>query len=156
MTSSQGDLHATLDSLLDAQRRMADADSSYYRSLVEYQLAVKNVQLEKGTLLDYCQIFLSEGRWPSGAYTDAEARESRRGESQDIPFQEEQDTWLSRGTFDQLRSVPPRAKPANDEPLPTGSESDDTETDPAISDESGVDFTDQSADVQNEDRPAFE
>jgi outer membrane protein TolC len=148
--------NATLDSLLDAQRRMADADSSYYRSLVEYQLAVKNVQLEKGTLLDYCQIFLSEGRWPSGAYTDAEARESRRGESQDIPFQEEQDTWLSRGTFDQLRSVPPRAKPANDEPLPTGSESDDTETDPAISDESGVDFTDQSADVQNEDRPAFE
>ena len=139
--------NATLDSLLDAQRRMADADSSYYRSLVEYQLAVKNVQLEKGTLLDYCQIFLSEGRWPSGAYSDAEARESRRGESQDIPLQEDQDTWLSRGTFDQLRSVPPRAMPANDESLPSGSQSDDTESDPAISDESGAA---QSADAKNE------
>ncbi len=97
--------NATLDSLLDAQRRLADADSSYYRSLVEYQLAVKNVQLEKGTLLDYCQIYLSEGPWPSGAYTDAEARQARRGEARDIPNQEDQDTWLSRGTFDQLKST---------------------------------------------------
>lgn len=72
--------NATLDSVLDAQRRLSDAEVSYYRSLVEYQLAVKNVQLEKGTLLEYNEIFLNEGAWPSQAYDDAEFREWTRGE----------------------------------------------------------------------------
>ena len=144
--------NATLDSLLDAQRRMADADSSYYRSLVEYQLAVKNVQLEKGTLLDYCQIYLSEGRWPSGAYSDAEARESRRGESRDIPLPEDQDSWLSRGAFDQLRSAPPRARAANTEP----ESSEAPAPEPAMTDESNEDFIEQSADAEPDDRPSFE
>lgn len=72
--------NASLDSVLDAQRRLSDAEVSYYRSLMEYQLAVKNVQLEKGTLLEYNEIFLNEGSWPSQAYADAEFRESLRGE----------------------------------------------------------------------------
>lgn len=72
--------NASLDSLLDAQRRLADADSTYYRSLVEYQLAVKNVQCEKGTLLDYNEIYLNEGAWPSKAYDDAADREDAKGE----------------------------------------------------------------------------
>lgn len=70
--------NASLDSLLDAQRRQSDADTAYFRSLVEYQLAVKNVQLEKGTLLDYNQIGLNEGAWPDKAYADAEDREGHR------------------------------------------------------------------------------
>lgn len=90
--------NASLDSLLDAQRRLADAEAAYYRSRVEYQLAVKNVQLERGTLLDYNEVYLSEGAWPSKAYDDAEARESLRGDARQfkdltrVP-------WVSQGAY---------------------------------------------------------
>ena len=77
--------NASLDSLLDAQRRQSDADTAYFRSLIEYQLAVKNVQLEKGTLLDYNQIGLNEGPWPDKAYADADDREAHRSDPILIP-----------------------------------------------------------------------
>ena len=95
---------ATLDSLLDAQRRISDADVSYYRALVEYQLAVKNVQLEKGTLLEYNEIYLSEGAWPSKAYDDAEELEATRGEPLPTLDSERQAPWVSRGMYPQLVS----------------------------------------------------
>ena len=78
--------NATLDTLLDAQRRQSDADTAYYRSLVEYQLAVKNVQLEKGTLLDYNEISLNEGPSPDQAYIDAADREAHRSQSISLPI----------------------------------------------------------------------
>jgi hypothetical protein len=64
-----------LDLLLDAQRRFADADTSYFRSLLEYALAVKNVHYQKGSLLEFNDIFLAEGPWPGKAYRDALVRE---------------------------------------------------------------------------------
>ena len=67
-----------LDLLLDAQRRLADAESQYYRSLMEYTLAIKDVHLQKGSLLDYNEVFLAEGPWPGKAYLDACRRERLR------------------------------------------------------------------------------
>jgi outer membrane protein TolC len=97
--------NATLDSLLDAHRRQAEADVAYYRALVEYQLAIKNFQLEKGALLEYCQIFLSEGAWPSQAYDDADLRESMRGDPRtQIPVGGDENPWISRGTFRQSQA----------------------------------------------------
>lgn len=55
---------ATADQVLDAQRRLAESEQSYFQALVEYAVAVKNVHFEKGTLMDYNQIVLSEGAWP--------------------------------------------------------------------------------------------
>lgn len=49
-----------LDLWLDAERRYVDAEIRFHRAAVEYVLAVKNVHFEKGTLLDYGQVFLSE------------------------------------------------------------------------------------------------
>lgn len=46
--------------LLDAQRREADAEINYYRALVEYSLAVKNVHYEKGSLLEYDNVLLTD------------------------------------------------------------------------------------------------
>lgn len=69
--------NATVDLLLEAQRRMADADVSYFRALIEYSLSIKNVQLEKGTLFDYNEITLEEGPWPEQAYCDALERQIR-------------------------------------------------------------------------------
>ncbi len=67
-----------LDLQLDAQRRLADAESLYFRSLAEYMVAIKNVHLEKGSLLAYNDIHLAEGEWPDKAYRDASRRERLR------------------------------------------------------------------------------
>jgi outer membrane protein TolC len=60
--------------VLDAQRRLAEAEARYAAAQVEYALAVKNVHFEKGTLLDYNEIFLAEGPWPWQAHCDAATR----------------------------------------------------------------------------------
>lgn len=67
-----------LDLQLDAQRRFADAESLYYRALAEYMVAIKNVHLEKGSLLSYNDVHLAEGDWPEKAYRDAAQREKMR------------------------------------------------------------------------------
>lgn len=112
---------ASLDSLLDAQRRQSDADSAYFRSLVEYQLAVKNVQLEKGTLLDYNQIGLNEGDWPEKAYADAEDREAHRHRPilSSLPWSQRPIPWtqgpiVSRGIFPQPTSILPAINSSED------------------------------------------
>jgi hypothetical protein len=46
--------------LLEAQRRGLDALIRYHQSAVEYQLSIRNVHLERGTLLPYCKVFLNE------------------------------------------------------------------------------------------------
>lgn len=56
---------------LDAQRLVAEAEVQFFRALVEYELAVKNVHFEKGSLLEYNGVALTEGNWPSKAYSDA-------------------------------------------------------------------------------------
>ena len=64
--------------LLDAQRRLAEAESRYYQARVEYAIAVRNVHFEKGSLLDFCHVALSESDWPGKAYLDAAQRDRRR------------------------------------------------------------------------------
>src|SRR5262245_61287948 len=48
------------EALLEAERRFAEADIQYYRALVEHMLAIKNIHFEKGTLLEYGRIYLTE------------------------------------------------------------------------------------------------
>jgi outer membrane protein TolC len=69
---------APLNLVLDAQRRLAAAETNYYQALIEYNVAIKNVHFEKGTLLEYAGIYLSEGPWPEPAYMDAADRLDRR------------------------------------------------------------------------------
>ena len=52
-----------LQFVLDAQSRLADAEAEYFRSLVDYNLAVAKVHFSQGTLLDYAGVHLSEGPW---------------------------------------------------------------------------------------------
>lgn len=67
-----------LDLILDAQRRLADSESRYFRSMAEYMLAIKQVHYNKGTLLAYDDVYLAEGPWPGKAYDDAAQRERLR------------------------------------------------------------------------------
>ncbi|MBT6155175.1 MAG: TolC family protein [Planctomycetaceae bacterium] len=66
--------NTTIDVLLEAQRRLATADSAYYRALSEYAISIKNVHYEKGSLLEFSEVQLSEGMWPVRAYWDAKKR----------------------------------------------------------------------------------
>ena len=57
--------------LLDAQRKLSESESQYYRALVEYEIGIKNVHYEKGSILEYNGVYLSELPSPSKAYKDA-------------------------------------------------------------------------------------
>jgi hypothetical protein len=70
----------TLDQLLDAQRRRAEAESSYYRALVDYNRSISQLHYRKGSLLEYNGVFLAEGPWPGKAYFDARGRVSSAAE----------------------------------------------------------------------------
>ncbi len=72
--------------LLDAQRRLAEAQSEFYRAQVEYALAVKNVHFAKGSLLEYCGVHTAEGPWPAKAIHDADQLEARRGRPKRIDY----------------------------------------------------------------------
>ncbi|MFG0332679.1 MAG: TolC family protein [Maioricimonas sp. JB049] len=65
---------APLNLVLEAQRRVAAADSHYYELLVQYAIGIKNMHFEKGSLLEYAGIHLAEGPWPHMAGKDAEER----------------------------------------------------------------------------------
>lgn len=61
----------TLDLLLQAQTRLAQAQVAYYTGVIEYNKAITNIQYRKGTLLDYNNVHLAEGAWQPEAYEDA-------------------------------------------------------------------------------------
>ena len=62
---------ATLDLVLRAQSSLASAEIAYYQSLVDYNLAIRDIHRFKGTLLEYNNIYLVEGEWTPEAYNDA-------------------------------------------------------------------------------------
>lgn len=73
--ADEGQRIQLLQLLLDSQRRLSESESNYFRSLLEHANAVKNVHYQKGSLLDFNEIHLTEGPWPGKAYFDAEQRE---------------------------------------------------------------------------------
>lgn len=91
----------TLDLLLDAQRRLAEAESAYYRSLVDYNLAVLQVHFRKGSLLEYNGVYLAEGPWPAKAYFDARKRARERDAAMYINYGFTRPGVFSRGPMPQ-------------------------------------------------------
>ncbi len=89
-----------VDVLLQAERRLADANSSYYRSLVDHMLAIRDVHLAKGSLLDYDSVSLAEGPWTTDAYCDALER-SRHFSPRTIDYGLCQPPPVSSGPYQQ-------------------------------------------------------
>lgn len=94
-----------LDLLLDAQRRLAEAQSRYYLALSEYAVAIKNVHFSKGSLLEYDNIYLAEGNWPGKAYRDARDLEARRGRSRPLNYASSRAPVVSRGAYPQHQNA---------------------------------------------------
>jgi len=61
----------TLDIVLEAQRRRSQGQIDYHRALCDYNKALAEIHFRKASLLEYNNIFLSEGAWPEKAYYDA-------------------------------------------------------------------------------------
>lgn len=92
---------APLDLLLEAQRRLAEAESSYYNALAEYAIAIKNVHFAKGTLLAYDGVALSEDGWRAADYADAAERELRRGKPWPLNYASAQAPLVTTRPYDQ-------------------------------------------------------
>jgi outer membrane protein TolC len=118
----------TLDQLLDAQRRRAEAESSYYRSLVDYNRSISQLHYRKGSLLEYNGVFLAEGPWPGKAYFDAHRRARQRDASLYLDYGHSRPGVFSRGAVSQNfaelgADAPAQQLPARDpatraEPVP--------------------------------------
>ncbi len=145
---------APLDLFLDAQRRVAEGESRYYRSLAEYAVAAKNVHFVKGTLLEYDGIYLAEGAWPSKAHVDAARLEADRSDPRPLNYASSKAPVVSRGPFPQVREhatslpansfyveeleeMPAPAPALAPAPVPSPRMSDESMPDESMSDESG-------------------
>lgn len=70
------DERSELDVLLETHRRLLDARLRFHQSQVEYCLALRNVHFEKGTLLHYNNVLVSEAATPGKANMDAHERKT--------------------------------------------------------------------------------
>jgi len=91
----------TLDLVLDAQRRLAEAETAYYRSLVDHTMAIAQVHYRKGSLLEYNNVYLAEGPWPAKAYFDAHRRARERDASIYLNYGFTRPKVVSRGPVQQ-------------------------------------------------------
>ncbi len=57
----KNDIDVDIDRLLDAQRRVAEAEIRYFQARTEYAVALKNVHLEKGSLMAYSDLHILDG-----------------------------------------------------------------------------------------------
>ncbi len=57
--------------LLQAQRLLVESETDFYRAIGEYNLAIRDFHRQKGSLLAFNQVQLTEGAWAAGATQDA-------------------------------------------------------------------------------------
>ncbi|MDR2762098.1 MAG: TolC family protein [Planctomycetaceae bacterium] len=93
----------TLDQVLDAQRRLAEADTEYYRAIIDYNIAITTLHYRKGSLLEYDNVYLVEGSWPSKAYFDAKRRARAEDASRRINYGFTRPKILSRERYQQFQ-----------------------------------------------------
>ncbi len=105
----------TLDLVLDNQRRRAEAESAYYRSLVDYNRAIMRVHFRKGSLLEYNGVYLAEGPWPGKAQFDALRRARQRDASTYLDYGFTRPSVISQGPHAQITE---QYAPQSIEPTP--------------------------------------
>lgn len=74
-----------LDLVLQAQRNAVTAEIAFHRALVDYNLAVSQMNLSRGTLLESMQVYMAEGPVTPTTYHSA-VREARRFASRSTPL----------------------------------------------------------------------
>ncbi len=95
----------SLELVLDARLRLAEAETSYHRSRVDYALSLKNVHYEKGSLLDYNGAVLADGESWQGVPADIARKRILAGEIPEMSYVIAQ--------RDEPQVVPPTKQPAS-------------------------------------------
>ena len=110
---------ATLNLVLDAQRRMAEAESDYFRSVTDYNEAIITTQKYKSSLLEYNGITLCEGPWAGKAYFDAQKRAEMRRRGKYINYGFTVPRVISKGSYNQQMGLQMGAMPTTAIEQPT-------------------------------------
>ncbi len=128
----------TLDQLLEAQRRRAEAQTSFFRTLLDYQRAIIKVHYRKGSLLEYNNVYLQEGPWPDKAQFDADRLARQRDAGIYLNYGFTRPSVISQGAVRQNpegtppgllpydsngEGVPHEASPLEEVPTPAADES---------------------------------
>jgi hypothetical protein len=73
-------LELDADRVLDAQRRLMDAQLQYFSSRTEYAVALKNVHFEKGSLMAYTQVGILDESAATMGFAEANEPEAQENE----------------------------------------------------------------------------
>ncbi len=101
----------TLNLVLDAQRRLAEAEIDFFRSVIDYNLAVVDIHTSKGSLLEYDGVLLMEGPWTQKAYFDARKLARMREKSLYINYGFTRPNVITQGMYRQHTGVADPADP---------------------------------------------
>lgn len=86
-------LEVESDRLLDAQRRLVNAEIQFFRARAEYAVSLKNFHYEKGSLLGYKDLRLMGDSAPPDAFPSGDIIESEiPSPSEEVPAQPESET----------------------------------------------------------------
>ena len=97
----------TLYEVLQAQQELADAETRYYRTVIDYNLSIVNLNYRKGSLLEYNGVTLAEGPWPNKAYFDAWRRARERDAGKYVNYSFTSPQVISRGAYPQIQGTDP-------------------------------------------------
>jgi outer membrane protein TolC len=121
-----GEGSTTLNLLLDALQRRAEAQSAFFRTMVNYTVAISEVHALKGSLLEYDNILLAEGPWPQKAYYDAMEQARKRAAGHYLDYGYTRPRVVSAGEYPQFQhgghGVP--GEMLHDSAAPSGEEID--------------------------------
>lgn len=94
-----------LDLVLEAQTQAVEAESNYFRALVDYNLALNNLHYARGSLLDYMDVSLAEGPWVHEAHESA-AHLARRFRMRPFDYCLTTPPPVSSGEYSQQIEIP--------------------------------------------------
>ncbi len=91
----------SLDDVLEAQRRRAQAQAAFWSAVTEYNKSIADLHTRKGSIMDYDGIGFAEGPWPQKGYWDALARARERDAGWYIDYGWTRPKVISRGEVPQ-------------------------------------------------------
>jgi len=96
-----------LEFFLNALTRNANAQVSFYRTLVDHTVMISEIHATKGSLLEYNNVLLAEGPWPAKAYFDAHHLARQRSAGKYLDYGYTRPRVISRGTYEQFQDGTP-------------------------------------------------
>lgn len=109
----------TLYEVLQSQQELADTETRYYRTVIDYNLAIVNLNYRKGSLLEYNGVTLAEGPWANKAYFDAWRRARERDAGKYVNYAFTSPQVVSRGAYPQIQGTDPTVTPTAQYAEPT-------------------------------------